>query len=71
MHAIQVVIVPIWNKDNEKIRVLSTAASVEQILKSAEIKVKIDDSEEKTPGWKFNFWEMKVRTLVSVPSTRC
>lgn len=64
MHANQVVIVPIWNKENEKIRVLSTAASVEQILKSAEIKVKIDDSEEKTPGWKFNFWEMKVRTLV-------
>ncbi|KAI0501290.1 hypothetical protein KFK09_016234 [Dendrobium nobile] len=56
---IQVVIVPIWKKGNERIGVLSTAASVEQILKSAEIKVKIDNSEQRTPGWKFNFWEMK------------
>ncbi|PKU69654.1 prolyl-tRNA synthetase [Dendrobium catenatum] len=55
----QVVIVPIWKKGNERIGVLSTAASVEQILKSAEIKVKIDNSEQRTPGWKFNFWEMK------------
>ncbi|XP_020579820.1 proline--tRNA ligase, chloroplastic/mitochondrial isoform X1 [Phalaenopsis equestris] len=56
---VQVVIVPIWKKDDEKIGVLSTAVTVEQTLKSADIRVKIDGSEQRTPGWKFNFWELK------------
>jgi hypothetical protein len=29
-------------------------------LQSAGIKVKLDDMDQRTPGWKFNFWEMKV-----------
>lgn len=56
---IQVVIVPIWKKADEKMGVLNAATSVEKILKTAGIKVKLDDSEQRTPGWKFNFWEMK------------
>ncbi|KAG0475461.1 hypothetical protein HPP92_015147 [Vanilla planifolia] len=56
---IQVVIVPIWKKEEEKIGVLHAAVSVENILKSAGIKVKVDSSEQRTPGWKFHFWEMK------------
>ncbi|PKA56997.1 prolyl-tRNA synthetase [Apostasia shenzhenica] len=56
---IQVVIVPIWKKGDDKIRVFDAARSVEKILKSADIKIKIDYCEQKTPGWKFNFWEMK------------
>ncbi|XP_054819870.1 proline--tRNA ligase, chloroplastic/mitochondrial isoform X2 [Prosopis cineraria] len=55
----QVVIVPIWKKDDEKMAVLNAASSVEAVLHSAGIKVKLDDSEQRTPGWKFNFWEMK------------
>ncbi|KAG0448018.1 hypothetical protein HPP92_028053 [Vanilla planifolia] len=56
---IQVVIVPIWKKEDEKIGVLHAAVSVENVLKSAGIKVKVDSSEQRTPGWKFHFWEMK------------
>ncbi|OAY30345.1 proline--tRNA ligase, chloroplastic/mitochondrial [Manihot esculenta] len=56
---IQVVIVPIWKKDNEKAGVLNAASSVKEVLQSAGIKVKLDDSDQRTPGWKFNFWEMK------------
>ncbi|KAI4324944.1 hypothetical protein MLD38_030385 [Melastoma candidum] len=56
---IQVVIVPIWKKDDEKSRVLSAALSVRDSLQSAGVKVKLDDSEQRTPGWKFNFWELK------------
>ncbi|XAR69444.1 Proline--tRNA ligase [Bertholletia excelsa] len=56
---IQVIIVPIWKKEDEKLGVLNVALSVREILKSAGIKVKIDDSEQRTPGWKYNFWEMK------------
>lgn len=57
---LQVIIIPIWKKDDEKTGVLSTALSVKEILQAAGIKVKIDDSEQRTPGWKFNFYEMKV-----------
>ncbi|KAK9147433.1 hypothetical protein Scep_006190 [Stephania cephalantha] len=56
---IQVVIVPIWKKADEKSMVLNAALSVEKELKTSGIKVKLDDSEQRTPGWKFNFWEMK------------
>ncbi|KMS99287.1 hypothetical protein BVRB_2g046160 [Beta vulgaris subsp. vulgaris] len=56
---IQVVIVPIWKKEEEKSGVLSSAVTAYEVLKCAGIRVKVDDSEQKTPGWKFNFWEMK------------
>lgn len=56
---VQVVIVPIWKKDDEKNGVLAAASSVEKALKTVGIRVKLDDSEQRTPGWKFNFWEMK------------
>ncbi|CDP15787.1 unnamed protein product [Coffea canephora] len=29
-------------------------------LQVAGIKIKVDDSDQRTPGWKYNFWEMKV-----------
>ncbi|XP_047341406.1 proline--tRNA ligase, chloroplastic/mitochondrial [Impatiens glandulifera] len=56
---IQVVIVPIWKKDDEKTGVLEAAFTVKDILKSAGIRINLDDSDQRTPGWKFNFWEMK------------
>ncbi|KAG5100309.1 hypothetical protein JHK82_045361 [Glycine max] len=56
---IQVVIVPIWKKDDEKEAVLNAASSVKDVLQRSGIKVKLDDSDQRTPGWKFNFWEMK------------
>uniref|UniRef100_A0A803N5I8 proline--tRNA ligase n=1 Tax=Chenopodium quinoa TaxID=63459 RepID=A0A803N5I8_CHEQI len=56
---ILVVIVPIWKKEEEKLGVLDAGISTYEALKSAGIKVKFDDSEQQTPGWKFNFWEMK------------
>ncbi|KAH6828191.1 Class II aaRS and biotin synthetases superfamily protein [Perilla frutescens var. hirtella] len=56
---IQVIIVPIWKKADEKVGVLSAASTAKEALQAAGIKVKIDDSEQRTPGWKFNFWEMK------------
>ncbi|KAI3698290.1 hypothetical protein L2E82_41722 [Cichorium intybus] len=55
----QVVIVPIWKKANEKNEVLDVALSIKDVLHTARIKVKLDDSNQRTPGWKFNFWEMK------------
>ncbi|XP_042057478.1 proline--tRNA ligase, chloroplastic/mitochondrial-like isoform X2 [Salvia splendens] len=56
---IQVVVVPIWKKADEKAGVLGAASSVKETLQAAGIKVKLDDADQRTPGWKFNFWEMK------------
>ena len=56
----QVVIVPIWRKDEEKADVL---AAVDRVSCPAQgsigVRVKIDASEEKSAGWKFNEWELK------------
>ncbi|NLB48501.1 MAG: proline--tRNA ligase [Erysipelotrichia bacterium] len=52
---IQAVIIPIAQRKPE---VIPAARSLETLLKNAEIRVKIDES-DKTPGWKFSEYEMK------------
>ncbi|GFP91356.1 proline--tRNA ligase [Phtheirospermum japonicum] len=56
---VQVIVVPIYKKADERSGVLDAASSVKDTLQAAGIRVKIDDSEQRTPGWKYNFWEMK------------
>ncbi len=53
----QVVIVPIWRKEQEKEAVSGLVARVEKMLKG-KVRVKVDWSEN-TPGWKYNEWEMR------------
>jgi prolyl-tRNA synthetase len=53
----QVVIVPIWRSEDEKAQVLDAAEKVKAAL--ADVRVKVDDREEYSPGWKFNEWEMR------------
>lgn len=54
---LQVVIVPILGKDNEK--VLKKCNEVKDALKEDGVRVKVDTREEYTPGWKYNYWELK------------
>ena len=54
----QVVIVPI-QRGNWKETVLPHATAVEQQLRDAGIRVKLDDREAYTPGWKFSEWELR------------
>jgi len=56
---IQVVIVPIYRNDAEKAVVMQTADRVYGELKAAGIRLKMDDREEVTPGFKYNDWEMR------------
>lgn len=56
---VQVVVVPIWRKEEEKAAVLAAAQSVAATLSGGGVRVKVDASEQRTPGWKYNFWEMK------------
>ncbi len=54
---IQAVIVPIWKNDADKSLVLDFAEKVKQQL--GNLKIKLDDRSEVTPGFKFNDWEMR------------
>ncbi len=54
---VQVVIVPIYKNDEEKSAVLPVAKQVEESLSG--LRVKLDDREEVTPGFKFNDWELR------------
>ncbi len=56
---IQVVIIPIYKSDAEKTKVMEVANGVYLELKAAGIRLKFDDREEVTPGFKFNDWEMR------------
>ncbi len=57
MAPVQVVIVPILTKKDRE-RVLEAVRELEGQLKK-EMRVKLDDREEYSPGWKFNDWEMR------------
>jgi prolyl-tRNA synthetase len=54
----QVVIVPI-PRGNWKETVLPRAQAIRDDLVARGVRVKIDDRESQTPGWKFNEWEMR------------
>jgi prolyl-tRNA synthetase len=54
---IQVVIVPIYKSDEEKENVLAACSEIQKSLKG--IRVELDDRDGKSPGFKFNEWEVK------------
>jgi prolyl-tRNA synthetase len=52
----QIVIVPIYYKEKEREIILSKCKKISDELK---LRIFIDDRKENTPGWKFNYWELK------------
>ena len=55
---IQVVTVPIWKTEEEKRVVLEAVEKVKAALDDS-VRLKVDDREEYSPGWKFNEWELR------------
>jgi prolyl-tRNA synthetase len=55
----QVVIIPIFKKDEEKTIVMNQAQSVSERLKKTGLRVLVDTDEQKTPGAKFYHWELR------------
>ncbi len=55
----QVVIVPIYKTDDEKSSVLENAHRLRKELTDAGIRVKMDERDGMSPGFKFNDWEMR------------
>jgi prolyl-tRNA synthetase len=54
----QVVIVPIFSADDRS-DVLNTADAIAHELRTAGVRVRLDDRAEHRPGFKFNEWELK------------
>src|ERR1700739_160866 len=55
----QVVLVPIFKNDEEKTSVMEAARKIRAELVAADIRVKMDEREGVSPGFKFNDWEMR------------
>ncbi len=55
----QVVMVPIYKSDAERASVMEAVDGVKAALVAAGTRVKVDDREGLTPGFKFNDWEMR------------
>ena len=55
----QVVIVPIYKGNEQKIEVLDHAKKLYKKLNVAAVRVKLDDRDTHTPGYKFNDYELK------------
>src|SRR5207248_1494976 len=56
---IQVAVVPIFRKPEERERVMQAVDNFTQSFKAAGIAYKIDLREQYSPGWKFNDWEKR------------
>ena len=56
---IQVVVVPIWKKDAEKDEVMASVDGIISTLEGAGVRTHLDADQSKSPGWKFNQYEMK------------
>ena len=54
---IQVVIVPIYKNDEERAKVMPMVETLQTAL--SDFRIKVDDRNEVTPGFKFNDWEMR------------
>jgi prolyl-tRNA synthetase len=55
----QVVVVPVVPKPKDREAVEGQAEAMRAALAAAGVRVKVDTTEGRSPGWKFNFWEMK------------
>jgi prolyl-tRNA synthetase len=56
---IQAVIVPIFKTPEEKVKVMEVADRIFKELKAAGIRIKMDDRDNVSSGFKFNDWEMR------------
>lgn len=54
---IQIVIVPIYKSDDDRVKVMEVVKKLESDL--AQFRVKVDNRDNLTPGFKFNDWEMR------------
>lgn len=54
----QAVVIPIYFKDSQKEAVIAAARASKESLLAAGVRAEIDERADKTPGWKFNQYEL-------------
>lgn len=66
------VIVPVGitatSTDATRQLIKTKCAEFEEGLKKAGVRVKLDNRENYSPGWKFNHWELKVSEILKMVS---
>ena len=55
----QVVVVPIFKNDAERGPVMEAVGRITSELRDANVRLKVDDRDELTPGFKFHDWELR------------
>ena len=55
---LHMIIIPIYYSEEERVKVLEKCEKLREML-SKDFRVDFDSRQEKTPGWKFNYWELK------------
>jgi len=55
---VQVVVVPIGKSEDERAKVFEAVGQVKALVEG-DVRLRVDDREEYSPGWKFNEWEMR------------
>ncbi|HVP39703.1 MAG TPA: proline--tRNA ligase [Candidatus Saccharimonadales bacterium] len=56
---VQAVVIPIYRKETERAAVLEAARQAASNLRSAGVRVYLDDRDQYTPGWKYNEHELR------------
>lgn len=56
---VQVVIIPIARDDSARAEVMQVVNGIRNDLKQKDIRVEVDDREGMSPGFKFNYWEVR------------
>ncbi|MBN1434090.1 proline--tRNA ligase [Candidatus Fermentibacterales bacterium] len=56
---IQVVVVPIWRGDDTRAAVLEECQRLRARLAEDGLRVRLDDRDTQSPGFKFNYWEVR------------
>lgn len=56
---LQVIIIPIVYKEENRPETIDRCHQIASDLAKVGVRAKVDDRENYTPGWKYNFWEMK------------
>ena len=65
---LQVVIVPIVKNEGDKDKILGACQNLHTALQNAGLRSKLDDRLDRSPGFKFNDYEMRVREAQSALS---
>jgi len=56
---LQAIIIPIFSANAKNEQILAACEEAKSVLEKADVRVKVDDREGYTPGWKFNHWELR------------